>query len=798
MRKQNKNIELVDSGFRLNGVPFFMYSGEIHYFRILRKDWKDRLQKAKKAGLNTVSFYIPWIWHEYKEGFFDFTGKTKPERDVIGFISLLKELGLYAGVRIGPVSHGEITMDGLPAWLINDYPEIRLRKKDGTMFPYPSLPSFMNPTFQDYIGKWYKKLIPVLKDHQINRGGNIISVQLDNEIGMVNWLSKAADYSHGTTLLYQKYLKEKYGGIEKLNDAYGLQYGSFGDVLQPDNDVNESEMMRYWDWMFFYQRYYALYYNSLAKRARTEGIQVPLIANIPQFYDYDTSGRGNQGLMTTSMFRDFAKLVPEVIFGGAYQMRRLNFENFHDIGLVTEMVKMITNPGIPSICAELQVGIMSDRPRLYSQDVELNIKTSMAHGLSGLNGYLFCGGVNPKGMGGRGTYHEWQAPISATGKEKLHLEPIRIVGKFIKNFGHYLAVTKKQSDAVIGIYSPYYATEFLNGNLINDISNARDRLFFDGTARLLQLAGINFSFLDLQNATQEELSRIPCLWTFTLDFMDLDTQEKLVKYVEDGGNLVVNPFCPTRGLDLKPELFLINRFGLKILKQSFCNMVLRGGMEYMSGEGKMTTFDSEGCKVVTKNADGEACSVLKKIKKGHVLVIGFGMAHVFDYQIDMVREYAELMGVNPSVTTNPVDVHCVIRKTDKFGFMFLSNYHDEPREVFVELVLPGDIKKTRAPSAGKIKLPNRSSWILPLGVTVTNEISIKYATVEVLEYKNEKNKLSLTFHGASNGCAEVLLDMKKPKEIKLNKKSALFKYQNGICKIEFIANGQEEELLIKY
>ena len=174
------------------------------------------------------------------------------------------------------------------------------------------------------------------------------------------------------------------------------------------------------------------------------------------------------------------------------------------------------------------------------------------------------------------------------------------------------------------------------------------------------------------------------------------------------------------------------------------------------------------------------------------------MAHVFDYQVDMVREYAEIMGVNASITTNPVDVHCVVRKTDKFGFLFLSNYHDEPREVSVELVLPGDTKKTRLPGTGKIKLHNRSSLILPLGVPVTDEISIKYATVEILEYKNEKNKLSLTFHGASNGRSEILLDMKKPKEIKLNKKSVAFKYQNGICRIELSTSAQEEELLVAY
>jgi hypothetical protein len=139
-----------------------------------------------------------------------------------------------------------------------------------------------------------------------------------------------------------------------------------------------------------------------------------------------------------------------------------------------------------------------------------------------------------------------------------------------------------------------------------------------------------------------------------------------------------------------------------------------------------------------------------------------------------------------------------VRKTDKFGFMFLSNYHDEPRKASVELILPGDTKKTRIPSVGKIILHNRSSLILPLGISVAEGINIKYATVEILGYKIERNKLSLMFHGASNGYAEVLLSMKKPKKIKLNKKPILFKHQNGTCKIEFMSNGQEEELSVEY
>ena len=64
--KRNK-IELKDGKFLFDGEPFFVYSGEIHYFRIPKDKWTDRLRKAKETGLNTISTYIPWNWHEFQE-----------------------------------------------------------------------------------------------------------------------------------------------------------------------------------------------------------------------------------------------------------------------------------------------------------------------------------------------------------------------------------------------------------------------------------------------------------------------------------------------------------------------------------------------------------------------------------------------------------------------------------------------------------------------------------------------------------------------------------------------------------
>src|SRR3989338_2175027 len=131
-----------------------MYSGEIHYFRIPRSQWEDRIIKAKETGLNTVSSYIPWGWHEPREGKTDLTGTTKPERDVAGFIRLLQKHGLYFFCRPGPVTHGELAHSGQPSWLIENYPEIYVKKKDGSEI-HPDFVSHMHPTYLKKVDRWY-------------------------------------------------------------------------------------------------------------------------------------------------------------------------------------------------------------------------------------------------------------------------------------------------------------------------------------------------------------------------------------------------------------------------------------------------------------------------------------------------------------------------------------------------------------------------------------------------------------------------------------------------------------------
>ena len=84
--------------FALDGKPFQIISGAVHYARVPRAYWRDRLRKARAMGLNTVETYVFWNLHETAPGKFDFSGQN----DVAEFIREAQEEGLFVILRPGP------------------------------------------------------------------------------------------------------------------------------------------------------------------------------------------------------------------------------------------------------------------------------------------------------------------------------------------------------------------------------------------------------------------------------------------------------------------------------------------------------------------------------------------------------------------------------------------------------------------------------------------------------------------------------------------------------------------------
>ena len=786
-------VELKDGQFVIDGKPFYMLSGEIHYYRMPPKMWDVHLKRAKEAGLNTVSSYIPWGWHEYEEGRFDFEGTSHPQRNLIEYLKKVKKYGLKFIARIGPIANAEMIHEGMPAWLLKKYPEVYCVLNNGKRATWPMM-NYNHPTFLEKNGKWYDQILPIIKENEYPCG-NIVFVQLCNEIGMIHWLAKGADYNDETDEMYRDFLRNKYPDIKLLNKAYGTAFAGFESMKQPlDGNFSQNKNLL-WDWMYFYQDWFGRYYSTLYTRYAAAGLTLPVLANIPQFYDYDVRGRGIFSPMTSMMFKEFPKYVPHVIFGGAYQMRRLDYENFHDVAITSEVVKLITKPGIPSVCAELQTGILKDNPRLYPADIELNLKTSAAHGLNGLNCYMFSGGKNEKEFAGMGSYHEWQAAVSSQGEKRDHFTAIEEFGKIIKSFGPQLSTTEKVFDTAVGFYTTYYETEYLCGTEIEKLEARKKQLFYDGIGRLLQLNNINYKFVDIKKLPLEELKQYPSLYVFSLEFMDEVTQKKLADYAFTGGKLVLQPCVPEKNLAMEACTILSDALGIVNAGKAEKNFFLMNDRDYMA-EGEVHTYTlASPAKVLAKSIDGRPCAVIVKHGRGTALVVGIGIYHLFDYHIDLMRHFASLVGIEPSIKVQK-DLQATLRSNADCGVLFLTNYNDIPRETKIGMVLPGEEKKTVFPVSGKLKIMNRRGYVLPLNVTLATGEKIRYSTAEIFEVKKSGKATELTVRGAINTPAELEI-FTAAKAAVLDGKKLQFKKKKGSILIAFTANGEMQKLIIK-
>nr|XP_032818995.1 beta-galactosidase-like isoform X3 [Petromyzon marinus] len=175
---QSFGIDRARDCFVKDGEPFRYIAGSLHYSRVPRVYWKDRLLKMYTTGLNAVQTYVPWNYHESKPGVFEFSG----EKDLEEFIRTVNETGLLLILRPGPYICAEWDMGGLPAWLIQKR-GIVLRSSD--------------KEYLKAVDSWMSVLLPKVKPWLYQNGGPIITIQVENEYG-----------SFGCDMEYMRHLTE--------------------------------------------------------------------------------------------------------------------------------------------------------------------------------------------------------------------------------------------------------------------------------------------------------------------------------------------------------------------------------------------------------------------------------------------------------------------------------------------------------------------------------------------------------------------------------------------------------------
>lgn len=245
--KPNEEERIFDAAhgsFILEGKPFVIKAAELHYPRIPKEYWDQRIKLCKALGMNTICLYTFWNVHEPKEGEFDFSGQN----DLREFIKLCEENGMKVILRPGPYVCAEWEMGGLPWWLLKKK-DIRLREND--------------PYFLERVEAFQKEVANQVADLTVDNGGPILMVQVENEYGSYGedkeYIANIRDilrkYFGNDVMLFQCDWSSNFtlNGLDDL--LWTMNFGTGADInrefavlkdLRPDSPLMCSEFWSGW------------------------------------------------------------------------------------------------------------------------------------------------------------------------------------------------------------------------------------------------------------------------------------------------------------------------------------------------------------------------------------------------------------------------------------------------------------------------------------------------------------------------------------------------------------------------
>ena len=236
-------VELKKDGIKINGKEEILLCASFYYFRILKKEWAKRAKLISDLGYNCVDIYFPWNFHETEPGLFDFT----EERDVDCFLNICEANNLFVVARPGPYICSEWDGGALPSWVICN---TKIRQNDAK--------------YLAEVRKWYDKILPIIKKHQITEKseGSVILLQLENELdffdcddveGYIGSLKQMAIDQGITVPLFacagQGDIKRSGGLTKGVIPTYNF-YPSFSDVTFDYNLSLYSKYMQQMDLPF--------------------------------------------------------------------------------------------------------------------------------------------------------------------------------------------------------------------------------------------------------------------------------------------------------------------------------------------------------------------------------------------------------------------------------------------------------------------------------------------------------------------------------------------------------------------
>lgn len=573
-------IELRNKQILIDGAPRLLISGEIHYFRLQRGQWQDRLEKLKAAGGNTVASYIPWLCHEPEPHQFDLDGHTRPELDLGAFIDLCAELELFFVARPGPFIMAEMKNEGLPYRLYDDHPEIVPVGWDGKPAPTRTL-DYLAPAFLDATRDWYGHVMPIIADRLHHHDGNVIAVQLDNEIGMLSWVSNTPDLTDLVIADFWDWLTRTLGAEER-DRRYPFSRQQAPLSVRSPREPWAGALMQ--DLGRYMRNRFARYVATLRGYAEACGVRdVPFIVNI-----HGTEAGGGASFPTgvSQLFESYTQ-APGYLAGSDHYLGNLTAGNGPDWYLMNAFMDAVNRPEQPLTSVEFEAGEGdyggSMGARLDPSAADFKLRMAIAQGNRLINYYLFTGGVNYRidretGDGNdrisfTGERHGIGAPVNPEGVPSYTYPRLARAGTTLLTLEEHVAVADEERDALAMAFIPdYFMTEsvYPGSETQREIAEHLRRTRFGGPgqalARALMQLTYRYTALNLQNRSLHPATT-PVLALGSARSMAPEVQQALVAYLYAGGRIFLHGEVPAFDMAGAPCTTLRDALGLTPIGQ---------------------------------------------------------------------------------------------------------------------------------------------------------------------------------------------------------------------------------------
>ncbi len=353
------DVRLSKRRLLVDGKPVLMMSGEVHYFRLHREDWASRLDLLVEAGCDTVATYMPWLVHELADGSVDLVGASSPYRDLVGFIDLAAAKGLRVIARPGPFVMAELKNEGLPYRLYDSMPA--LLGWDSQPAPTRDV-DYLDPSYLSAVRGWYSAVMPLLASRLATVGGPVVAVQLDNEIGMLSWVTNTPDLTDAAVDDFASWT------LERGSKPFGLDPRDSDAWRAGIRSPGAGSLELHHELSVFQRDRYARYVRFLRHEAESHGVRgVPFLINL-----HGTSnGRGQTYPIGISQLYPSYAGQPQMTSGSDHYLGDLTVENVADLYVSNAFMAAVHDADQPLTSLEFEAG-MGD----YGEDLSRQVPPS--------------------------------------------------------------------------------------------------------------------------------------------------------------------------------------------------------------------------------------------------------------------------------------------------------------------------------------------------------------------------------------------------------------------------------------